>query len=328
MKTKSHHYIVDSKLLFYYLHQRGGSVAKAFNKLADLLIEMPKGEIHICGDIGHSDYREKMYEEYKGHRREQMAKRPKKEQEEHKKFNEDCLTALEGFHKLGLHVLAIEGVEADDLASLLTLHIRKNEPDANITLITGDYDWIHLLIEDAKVRMFDFPQHTMVYRKDAIQTYKLDSRRKFSILKSICGDISDNIKFVNNLAKVRGRKIFDDIHKKYENPTDKQIILYITQEVEENDKFSVHEAHTKHGRKTVAEAFTANMLIADPFTDYTKLTEEQAVLVDEALQGTYNIPAERPSKPSSEDFMDWAIDSLGSVVLLSNAALKVYGIKE
>lgn len=316
-----YHYIVDTKLIAYYLIQRYRPITDIFNKLAELLMHLKKrGTIYACFDVGKSSYRLAEQSYYKGHRDTLRRKLGAKALEEHAKFNEDYLKLLEVFKRLNVQVLAIEGVEADDLASLLTEDLKKN-PDNKITLITGDHDWLHMVAGTNKVRLFDFPQDQFWYTKTIEQAHGVTSRRQFSIKKSITGDKSDNIKFMKNLADVRGTYVYNDIYALHDDPTDEQIIEFIENFAENEPKIVVHPYHVQDGRTTIREAFLSNMKIADPFTDTACLTAPQAEVWK-------NIITHNHSETISAHDLDWFfINNFGYLKTLTKDAHRIFGVK-
>lgn len=315
-----HIYIVDTKLLSYYLIQRGRSISDIFNKLAELLVDLKnKGDIYLCFDVGKSDFRLTEQSYYKGHRSAALAKKTIEEQLAHEKFNEDYLKLMTLFKMLGTKVVGIGGVEADDLASLIAKSFT-NKSNVKVTLLTGDYDWLHMVIGTHNVRMYDFPKNDILYPKDIRAKYEVNSRRQFSVKKSIIGDKSDNIKFIRNLADIKGAQLYDQIYNKYNNPTDDEIIDEIELFIEDKPQFRLYEQHIGDGRETIREAFLSNMKIADPFMTTDNLTEQQHEELQLAAATPIQIYYNR------ELFMNATIQAFGYPVILTEQAKKIYGV--
>ena len=270
-----YYYIVDTKLVAYYLIQRHRPITDIFNKIADLLIQLKKkGEVLLCFDVGKSSYRLGEQSYYKAHRAEQREKQGAEVLAKHDEFNDNYMKILEIYKLLDVNVLAIEGVEADDLASM-TVELLRDDPNNRITLITGDYDWLHMVVGTNNVRLYDFPYEQFWYHKDVVSAYNVMSRRQFSIKKSLIGDKSDNIKFIKNMAEVKGTELFEKIIDTYDDPADHFVIKEVEKYMEGKPTLSLHNFHVKDGRTTIKEAFESNMCIADPFTDDSKLSPEQ-----------------------------------------------------
>ena len=311
-------YVLDTKLAAYYISQRGQNISSIFNKVAEILYDLPKGDVYLAFDIGHSDFRESVYEEYKGQRRSQMDKCPLEEQEAHKQFNIDYASLVEGFNLLGMCTVAIDGVEADDIASLLCKQW-ENDGEHKVTLITLDQDWYHMVIGTDNIRLYEFPAKEFIYDKGIQKTHGVKNRREFSILKAIVGDASDNLKFLNNLAKVKGGKLFNDMIHDIHEPTNEEAIEYIIEKTKDNHLYTVHDFHVKHGRTTIKEAFMSNIAVADPFQDCTHMTtvqEEAFVAQRDGIKTECCDPVE---------FSAYTLKHLKSFAPLSEKAKKIYG---
>jgi len=310
-------YIVDTKLWAYYLVQRNRPISDIINKIADLIYSLKKkGEVYVCFDIGHSDFREAEQSHYKKHRRSAMAKKSIAEQEAHKLFNETYAKLPEIFKLFEVYTMAVQGVEADDLVSLIVEKYRCI-PDTKITLITNDHDYYHMVVEYPNVRFYN--GEMFMYQEDVQREYNMKTRREFSILKSIVGDKSDNIKFIKNIAEVKGTELFNSIMCKFEFPTNDEIIREIEEYVKDKPKLGVHQNHVDDGRDTVREAFESNMCIADPFTDTKQLTKEQ--------EKTFLTELNKVPKAASEmEVMSKCLEVFGYPVQLTEIAKKVYNV--
>jgi len=322
---KKYHYIVDTKLVAYYLIQRHRPVTDIFNKIAELLLHLKKkGEVYLCFDVGKSSYRLGEQSYYKAHRAEQREKQGEEALAKHDEFNDNYMKILEAYKLLNVTVLAIEGVEADDLASLAVEQLR-DDPNNRITLITGDYDWLHMVVGTDNVRLYDFPYEQFWYHEKIVEHYGVTSRRQFSLKKSIVGDKSDNIKFVKNIAAVKGTELFEKIIDQYDDPTDYYVIEEVEKYMEDKPTLSVHTFHIEDGRTTVKEAFDSNMRIADPFTDTSKLTPAQKAEWDKVL-------APKTSTIVDDIYIDTMVlgaklaEDFGYFVPLSETSKKVYGL--
>lgn len=314
-----HIYIVDTKLCAYYLIQRHRSITDIFNLLAQLLFKLKtRGEVYLCFDIGSSDFRLGEQSYYKGHRKAARAKKTVEEQLAHDMFNEDYVKLVKIFSLINVHILAVDGVEADDLASITAERFK----DDKVTLITGDYDWLHMVVATDTTRMYNFPYDEFIYHNDIYARYGVTNRREFSILKSISGDKSDNIKFVRNLGPVKSKTLFDNIMGKYGEPTNDEIIEMIEKVVDNNDNMSLYKHHIDDKRTTLRDAFLSNMKIADPFIVTDDLTDVQIEEYDKCLARVI------PTSTKASDFAELSIELFGYPIDLYPKTKKVFTIKD
>lgn len=325
-----HIYIVDTKLLAYYLFQRKSSVTNIFIKIASILQGRPKGAVFLCWDIGKSAYRLGVFSKYKGHRADALANKTELELQELEEFNKDYINLSEFAEHLNVYNMKVQGVEADDLASIITEQF-KDSPDHTVNLITGDFDWYHMVVGANNVKLIEvnsLEEHDRAY---VIDKYKLNSRREFSILKSIMGDKSDNIKFCKNIGPVKAKEIFDKVKLTYKDATDDEIIQvieeYINKKEAKNIKknlppsITIHDYHVEDGRTTIRDAFLANMSIADPFTDTSLFTDIQKDLFKQCVD------VKLPKVLTYEEFLEKSLDIVGKIVPLSELAEKIFGVK-
>lgn len=323
-------YFVDTKLICYYLFQRGSSISGMYDKIASLLYNFPKGEIYLGWDIGKSEYRLSISPTYKGHRAVQKGKLSEADQEAHAKFNEEYLKMAELADLLSVKNLKVQGVECDDMCSILA-KTYENVPGYTVYLLTADMDWIHSVVDTNNVSIIDvYNGGAIIDHKVVEEEYGIDTRRKFTVLKSILGDKSDNIKFCSFLGPVKARELFNSIYKQYTKPTDEQIVACIEEYLnkKEEDRVArkrrlsilVHPDHTNAGRLTPREAFLANMSIADPFqtTDY---------LSDRQLEDFYKcLDRVPPESTKYEDLLMISMDVLGYALQFGHKASRVFKV--
>lgn len=327
---KKHIYLIDTKLLSYYLFQRGSSIGGLFDKIAQILFDFPKGEVYLGWDIGKSSYRLSVSPTYKGHRAKTNSQLTDEEQQNLAKFNENYIKLSKLAELLSINNLKVEGVECDDMCSIIA-KMYENNPEYQVYLITADMDWLHSVVGTSNVAIIDvYNLPDIIDHNKVIELYGVDTRRKFTVLKSIMGDKSDNIKFCNNLGPVKAREVFDKVYSKYTDPTDEQIIQvineYLTTKEEHRVKrnlktsISVHQDHIDAGRTTAAEAFLANMSIADPFTDTKYLSDTQVEALKQCLG------RQKPDSVSYDKILKFCMDNLDFVVQFGFRASKVFRI--
>lgn len=327
---KEHIYFVDTKLLCYYLFQRGSSLTGLYDKIAQLLFSMPKGKIYLGWDIGKSSYRLKVSPTYKGHREADKAKLSEDDQEAHKQFNSDYLKLAGISDLLPVFNLKVQGVECDDMCSILAKRYENNEM-YQVYLLTADMDWIHSVVGTNNVSIIDvYNGGTIIDHDYVVQTYNLDTRKKFTVLKSILGDKSDNIKFCNNIGPVKAKEIFNLIYTKYNDPSNDEMLEVINEYLakKEQDRvsknrtmtISIHNDHVSAGRLNANDAFLANMSIADPFQDTSYLTDAQLKTFNKCLSRVL------PESVQYADIMNRSIVELGFAIPFGYKASKVFKV--
>ncbi|WNL41780.1 DNA polymerase I [Halomonas sp. PAMB 3264] len=112
--------------------QPTGAVKGVINMLKRLIKDYPKSPMAVVFDAPGKTFRDEMYREYKAHRPPMPDDLRSQVQPLH-----DCVRAL------GLPLLCIEGVEADDVIGTLAFHATKAGRDAVIS--TGDKDMAQLV---------------------------------------------------------------------------------------------------------------------------------------------------------------------------------------
>lgn len=315
-------YFIDSKLLAYFLVQRKSSILDIYNQIAQLLWDKPKGTIYVAFDVGKSSYRTAIYSQYKGHRAKAKEKKSKEELEDNKKFEEDYLKLIKFTKELNVHVLAVHGVEADDLISIKVEELKK-DPNNVIYLITGDMDYVNSVVGTDNVMIINALQQGEIINHDrVIEIYgqEMHSRDRFNIHKSIFGDRSDNIKFLRNFGKVKAQSVFDAIYSRTSEPTIEIILEELNKVISKYNNIKVHENHEADGRLTIEDALKANLLLADTFRDTS--------LMDKAQLIQYLLESERvpPNGSLILDLVVKAYELFNEPINFSFKAQKVFNI--
>lgn len=314
-------YLVDTKLIAYFLAQRGGRVSDMLNKIAELLWEYPKGKIGLAFDVGKSRYRSEMYSGYKAQRAKYKEKYTPEQVLESKKFEQDYLSMVEICKRLPVKVLAVKGVEADDLISIFTEEYSKL--GYTVRLVTADMDYVNSVVANDNVAIINAFTKELIDKDFVKLKYGdlLSSRRRFNVHKSIFGDKSDNIKFIRGFGEVKAKEVFELIYAKHEDPSNDTIVEEILDYTKKFTNIKVHENHVVDGRTTIKEAFEANMLLADTFVDTSKFSEQELKEYNECLS------REVPMGVDETDLMTLSIDLLGTTIVPSMKAKAVFNIK-
>lgn len=323
MSKTQYHYFIDTKLLAYYLVQRKSSILDIYNRIADLIIDKPKGKVYLAFDVGKSSYRSGLYSQYKGHRAKAKAKKTPEEMEQNKKFESDYLKLIEFSKGFNVKILAVKGVEADDLISMEVEKLRV-DPNNFIYLITGDMDYINSVVGNDNVILCNALKGGDIVDNDYIKIVygeTLNSRDRFNVHKSIFGDKSDNIKFMRNFGEEKAKVVFNALYEKHETPTIENIIEEVQEVIKKYNNIKIHENHIEDGRETLYDVLECNLKLADTFRDTSKLTQEQVQEYLACLEVTPN------NHSDSNHILTKSIELFEAPVMLSSIAERVFNVK-
>lgn len=168
----------------------------------------------VAFDLKAPTFRHKMYAEYKAGRRptppELLSQFPDAK---------ECLSLM------GIHVLELEGYEADDIqGTVATLAHEADEPTESY-ILTGDRDLLQL-IDDKITVLLAGNSDTAAYREEQFTEKYGISPSRFVEMKALMGDSSDNIPGVAGVGEKTAAtlvKCFGSLDGIYENIDDKQI---------------------------------------------------------------------------------------------------------
>lgn len=168
------------------------------NLLSRHIKEEEPTHVVLCWDGGRSAYRTQMYPAYKANRGPSAAN-----QDDNGPFSQ----AKEFLALAGIHYVERGGWEADDLIAAYWQNARRDYPDAEVVILSGDKDMLQLL--DA--------QTTQVRPVSAPPTDRWDAARVFghygvpaehlSKAMALIGDTSDNIPGVRGIGPKKADKI-------------------------------------------------------------------------------------------------------------------------
>lgn len=193
--------ILDAlNLGFRFLHSGQLNFAEDYLKTVQSLAQSYKaGRVIVACDKGSSTYRKNIFPEYKANRKEKYELQTAEEKAKFERFFADFEVTLLLLEK-HYPVLRYDGVEADDLAAWLVANLDYKQ----CWLISTDKDW-DLLISD-KVNRFSY-----ITRKEiTLANWPHDcSIENYIGLKSMQGDIGDNIKGVAGIGPKRANALLD-----------------------------------------------------------------------------------------------------------------------
>lgn len=173
------------------------------------VITQEKPKYLVCVfDAGKHTFRHDMYTEYKG-TREGMPE----------DLHEQLLTLKELLKAMGIEILEIPEIEADDIIGSLTRKFNEE-----FMLISGDKDLLQLINDNVTVWLTQkgISSVLKVDRKVLKEEFNIEPYQVIE-LKAIMGDASDNIPGVSGIGKVGAHKLIeeygdlDNVYKNLEN---------------------------------------------------------------------------------------------------------------
>lgn len=154
-----------------------GAILGIMNMLRRLLKEHPSETIAVVFDTKSPNFRHRLFPDYKANR----AKMP-----------EALALQIEPIHRLirllGLPVIAVEGVEADDVIGTLTE--RWTREGRSVLIATGDKDMAQLIHEHVEV--IDTMKNVRIDRAFVVEKFGVQPEQMVDYL-ALVGDVSDNI---------------------------------------------------------------------------------------------------------------------------------------
>lgn len=154
-----------------------GAMYGVLNMLKSLLKEVNPTHIAVVFDAKGKTFRDEMFEQYKSHR---------------PPMPEDLRQQIQPLHQmieaLGLPLLIVEGVEADDVIG--TLAKQASAAGREVLISTGDKDMAQLV--DDKIMLINTMTNTLLDREGVIEKYEVPPELIIDLL-ALMGDSSDNI---------------------------------------------------------------------------------------------------------------------------------------
>ena len=154
-----------------------GAVYGVINMLRKLLADYQPEHIAVVFDAPGKTFRSELFEHYKAHR---------------PPMPEDLAAQIEPLHAIvramGLPMLCISGVEADDVIG--TLASSASQADKSVLIVTGDKDMAQLVNE--RINLLDTMKNTRLDSLGVESKYGVPPERIIDLL-ALMGDSSDNI---------------------------------------------------------------------------------------------------------------------------------------
>ncbi|WP_314722055.1 DNA polymerase I [Haemophilus pittmaniae] len=154
-----------------------GAMYGVLNMLKSLISQVQPSHIAVVFDAKGKTFRDEMFEQYKSHRPPMPDDLRKQIQPLH-----DIIRAL------GIPLLVIEGVEADDVIG--TLAVAASKANQKVLISTGDKDMAQLV--DDNIMLINTMNNTLLDREAVIEKYGIPPELIIDYL-ALMGDSSDNI---------------------------------------------------------------------------------------------------------------------------------------
>ncbi len=192
--------VIDGfNLAFRYKHANKRKFAMEYlNTVISFATSYGAKKVVVLSDGG-SDYREKLFPNYKGDRKELRLTQTKEEADKFQEFMEDWKIA---FELCGTEFTTIRynGVEADDIAAFLATNEDVLNSFEHIWLLSTDKDWDLLVTE--KVSKFSYRTRKETRLDNWAEHYSYNPEDHISI-KVLQGDKSDSIPGVTGIGEKR-----------------------------------------------------------------------------------------------------------------------------
>ena len=199
--------IVDGlNLAFRWKHQRKEFYKLEYVRTIESLAKSYNcGEIVVLGDGG-SDYRKNIDPEYKANRKERYKDQTEEERLEFEQFMAEFQKTFELCGEKGYLTIRYNGVEADDIAAVISL-AREELGIDSIWLVSSDKDW-DLLVNESISRFSTVTRkETTIGNWDEHYDFDPDYYLTF---KCLTGDKGDNVPGVSGIGPKRASGIIQD----------------------------------------------------------------------------------------------------------------------
>ncbi|MBR0573964.1 MULTISPECIES: DNA polymerase I [Pasteurellaceae] len=165
--------------------QPTGAMYGVLNMLKSLIAQVEPSHIAVVFDAKGKTFRDALFEQYKAHR---------------PPMPDDLRTQIEPLHTiikaLGIPLISVEGVEADDVIGTLALQASKEGKDVLIS--TGDKDMAQLV--DNHIMLINTMSNTLLDRDGVVEKYGIPPELIIDYL-ALRGDASDGIPGVKGVGE-------------------------------------------------------------------------------------------------------------------------------
>ena len=162
--------------------------------------QLGMNNIVICWDFGKSDWRLKLYPDYKAGR--------VKGDIDITSYREQLKMLREALELLGVTQFGVQGVEADDLLGILS---RKYYNEGKkVLILSGDRDmWQLVLDNDPGIVVIKPPDNEILTEKEVITIMGVEPKQ-VPDFKALVGDKSDNIIGIKGCGGVKAKRLLND----------------------------------------------------------------------------------------------------------------------
>lgn len=159
------------------LNEPTGAMYGVLNMLKSLISQVQPSHIAVVFDAKGKTFRDEIFEQYKSHR-------PPMPEE----LRSQILPLHNIIRALGIPLLVVEGVEADDVIG--TLAVQASRAGKKVLISTGDKDMAQLV--DENIMLINTMTNTLLDREGVLEKYGLPPELIIDYL-ALMGDSSDNI---------------------------------------------------------------------------------------------------------------------------------------
>jgi len=194
--------IVDGlNLAFRYKYANKKQFADEYiNTVQSLARSYEAKDIIVLGDGG-SIYREAIYADYKGNRKELRAKQTEQEEQDFKDFLEEFNKTFRILDEI-CYTFRYKGVEADDIAAYIV--VKHHKEYEHTWLISSDKDWDLLIKPD--VSRFSYVTRKEITLENWNTHYSYEQEDHISV-KVLMGDKGDNVPGVSGVGIKRAESL-------------------------------------------------------------------------------------------------------------------------
>ena len=207
---KKTYLIIDTKLVAYYMFHRGQDILSSIGFLAELAVKnLPKQRFGSITPIFVMDKgksrRAEFFKEYKAHRKGLIKKQGDAYVKKQKHFEKEY-QLLEGLFSICGKTLNIKGLEADDLASIISSFAKVE----NIVFATSDGDWVRFMA-DKRFSMLHINRQKLINFSNIPEEFEVPSPY-YKLVKDIfCGVRKENVSGLKRLGEKTFKKIVDKV---------------------------------------------------------------------------------------------------------------------
>lgn len=174
-----------------------GAVYGFFNMVLPILAAAKPNDSFVCVfDASRISFRQNIYPQYKMNRRETPA---------------DLLQQSEliriGIHEMGIPVLCIPGVEADDVIATIATNNCKDV--ASTRIITGDKDLMQLVSNC--IYLYDGMKQKEIHENEVLEKFSVQPNQVIDV-QSLMGDSTDNVPGVPGIGPKKAAELINEFN--------------------------------------------------------------------------------------------------------------------